>query len=159
MTVFLKWFQIKVTNIQVISEITTHNFSVTPFILGQVHSYCCPTYICISVLANLRNIDCFAIFFTILIVLLIWKTLPYTCISFSVSSTVHKCFQSSFCPLLLLCKFYILMILSLTGIAIDQLICLCSGPCIKLTVRSPVINQAAFFTRDICTLSRTWWGK
>ena len=149
MTVFLKWFRIKVTNIQVISEIARHLFWAKCTVTVVPH-------ICISVLANLRNIDCFAIFFTILIILLIWKTLPYTCISFSVSSTVHKCFQSSFCPLLLLCKFYIL---SLTGIAIDQLICLCSGPCIKLTVRSPVINQAAFFTRDICTLSRTWWGK
>jgi len=147
--VFLKWFRIKVTNIQVISEIARHLFWAKCTVTVVPHIY-------ISVLANLRNIDCFAIFFTILIILLIWKTLPYTCISFSVSSTVHKCFQSSFCPLLLLCKFYIL---SLTGIAIDQLICLCSGPCIKLTVRSPVINQAAFFTRDICTLSRTWWGK
>ena len=49
-------------------------------------------------------------FITLLIVLLIWTTLLYTSISFLVSSTVHECFKSSFCPLLLLCKYCIIII-------------------------------------------------
>ena len=106
---FLKWFWIKVPNIQVISDITkTNTFLSRPsaFILGHVRSYCCP--ICISVLASLSNIGLFCYFITLLIVLLIWTTMLYTSISFSVSSTVHGYFQSSFCPLLLLCKYCIL---------------------------------------------------
>ena len=46
---------------------------------------------------GLSNIDCFAHFITLLIALLIWATLLYTSISFSVSSTIHECFQSSTC--------------------------------------------------------------
>ena len=106
---FLKWFWKKVTNIQAISEITKNNFSVTPVgVYSRPHAQSLLSHICISVLAILSNIDCCAIFFTLLIVLLIWTTLLYTSISFSVSSTVHECFQSSFCSLLLLCKYCIL---------------------------------------------------
>ena len=43
----------------------------------------------------------FCYFITLLIVLLIWTTLLYTSISFSVSSTVHECFQSSFLPIVI----------------------------------------------------------
>ena len=104
---FLKLFWIKVTNIQVISEITQNNFSVTPVgVYSRPRAQLLLSHICISVLAILSNIDCYVI--TLLIVLLIWTTLFYTSISFSVISAVHKCFQSSFCPLLLHCKYCIL---------------------------------------------------
>jgi len=107
--VFLKCLRIKVTNFQVISEITKNNFSVTPVgVYSRPRAQLLLSHICISVLASLSNIDCFAILWLYLIVLLIWTTLFYTCISFSVISTVHECFQSSFCPLLLLCKYCIL---------------------------------------------------
>ena len=107
---FLKWFWIKVTNIQVISEITKNNFSVTPVgVYSRPRAQLLLSHICISVLASLSNIDCFAILWHYLIVLLIWTTLLFTSISFSVISTVHECFQSSYCPLLLLfnyCKLF-----------------------------------------------------
>ena len=100
---FLKLFWIKVTNIQVISEITKNNFSVMPVgVYSRPHEHLLLSHICISVLASLSNIDCFAIFFILLIVLLIWTTLLYTNISFSVSSTVHECFSKQFLPIVII---------------------------------------------------------
>jgi len=82
--VFLKWFWIKVTNIQVISEITKNNFSVTPVgVYSRPRAQLLLSHICISVLASLSNIDCFAILWHYFIVLLIWMTLLYQHLIFS----------------------------------------------------------------------------
>ena len=69
---FLKWFLIKVTNIRVISEITTNNFSVTPVgVYSWTSAQLLLSHICISVLASLKQHWLFCYFITLLIVLLI----------------------------------------------------------------------------------------
>jgi len=65
-------------------------------------------HFCVS---KFKHHELFCYFITLLIVQLIWTTFLCTRISFKVSSTVHECFQSSCCQLLLLCK-YCMMSLS-----------------------------------------------
>ena len=81
----MKWFWIKVPNIQVISEITKkyffcharwHLFSATCAVTVVPHMHVC--------VSKFKHHGPFCYFITLLIVLLIWTTLLYTSISFQV---------------------------------------------------------------------------
>ena len=70
-------------------------FSATCAVTVVPHMHFC------VIIASLIIMDFFCYFITLLIVLLIWTTLLYTIISFSVSSALYECFQSKFLPIVI----------------------------------------------------------